>query len=76
MVRSPKFYSDRKISGKTEQLLCLIHRDPVKGTWERKNFVITIYDPVKGTYQRLPPINDLHFPEMPQFCDLHFPGEF
>jgi hypothetical protein len=58
MVSSPKFYEDRKISGTTQRLLCLIQRDPVydavKGTWERYVFVIKIYDPVNGTCERLP----------------------
>jgi hypothetical protein len=61
MVSNPEFYADRKISGTTDQLLCLIQQDPsyvcdpVKGTSER------VCDPVKGTSERLPPIDDPHF---------------
>jgi hypothetical protein len=58
IVGSPDFYPDRKISGTSEKLLCLIHRD----IWnERANaFVITVHDPVKGNdiWERLPPIDD------------------
>jgi hypothetical protein len=54
IVSSPKFYEDRKISGTSEQLLCLIQRDPRA----HLAFVITVHDPVKGTWERLPPIDD------------------
>jgi hypothetical protein len=55
MVSNPEFYADRKISGTTEQLLCLIQQDP--------SYVleIRVCDPVKGTSERLPPIDDTHF---------------
>jgi hypothetical protein len=55
MVSNPEFYADRKISGTTEQLLCLIQQDP--------SYVleIRVCDPVKGTSERLPPIDDPHF---------------
>jgi hypothetical protein len=55
MVRNPEFYLDRKISGMTEQLLCLIQQDP--------SYImeIRVCDPVKGTLARIPPINDPHF---------------
>jgi hypothetical protein len=54
IVGSPEFYTDRKISGTSEQLLCLIHRDPRA----HLAFVITVHDPVNGTWERLPPIDD------------------
>jgi hypothetical protein len=54
IVGSPEFYTDRKISGTSEQLLCLIHRDPRA----HLAFVITVHDPVNGTWKRLPPIDD------------------
>jgi hypothetical protein len=55
MVSGPKFYADRKISGTSEQLLCMIQR--VDGG----DFAITVYDPAKGIWGRLPPIDDPHF---------------
>jgi hypothetical protein len=54
MVSSPKFYADRKISGKSQQLLCLIQSD-------RGEYVVNVYDPVKGTRERLSPIDDPDF---------------
>jgi hypothetical protein len=55
MVSNPEFYADRKISGTTEQLLCLIQQD--------LSYVleIRVCDPVKGTSERLPLIDDPHF---------------
>jgi hypothetical protein len=54
-VSNPEFYADRKISGTTEQLLCLIQQDP-------SYFLeIRVCDPVKGTLERLPLINVPHF---------------
>ena len=64
MVSNPKFYADRKISGKSEQLLCLIQRDPLN----REVFVIMVHDPVKGTRERLPPIDDPRFVGLPGWC--------
>jgi hypothetical protein len=64
MVSNPKFYADRKISGKSEQLLCLIQRDPLN----REVFVIMVHDPVKGTRERLPPIDDPRFDGLPRWC--------
>jgi hypothetical protein len=52
IVSNPKFYADRKISGTSEQLLCLFQRDPRADF----TFVITVHDPVKGTWERLPPL--------------------
>jgi hypothetical protein len=57
MLSNPKFYADRKISGKSEQLLCLIQRDSLK-----------VHDPVKGTRERLPPIDDLSVDGLPRWC--------
>jgi hypothetical protein len=56
MVSNPEFYTDRKISGTTEQLLCLIQQQDLNYVLE-----IRICDPVKGTSERLPPIDDPHF---------------
>jgi hypothetical protein len=55
MVSNPEFYADRKISGTTEQLLCLIQQD--------LSYVleIRVCDLVKGTSERIPPIDDPHF---------------
>jgi hypothetical protein len=55
MVSNPRFYADRKISGTTEQLLCLLREDP------SYVFEIRVCHPVKGTWERLPPIDDPHF---------------
>jgi hypothetical protein len=52
IVSSPKFYVDRKISGTSEQMMCLIQRD-LRADF---SFVITVHDPVKGTWERLPPL--------------------
>ena len=58
MLNSARFYPDRNISGKSEQLICLLHKDPkVVGD----KLVITIYDPLNGTLKRLTPIDDPHF---------------
>jgi hypothetical protein len=59
MVSSPKFYEDRKISGTTQRLLCLI---------QRNEFVIKIYDPVNGTWERLP-LPDFHFAGKPKYFE-------
>ena len=55
MLNSARFYPDRNISGKSEQLICLLHKDP-KAVGDK--LVITIYDPLNGTLKRLPPIDD------------------
>ena len=55
MVNSPRFYPDRNISRKSQQLICLLHKDP-KAVGDK--LVITIYDPLNGTLKRLPPIDD------------------
>jgi hypothetical protein len=51
---SPKFYEERKISGTSEKLLCLIQRD----LRAHLTFLIIVHDPVNGTWERLPPIDD------------------
>jgi hypothetical protein len=58
MVSNPEFYADRKISGTTEQLLCLIQQIFMDSSYV---FEIRVYDPVKGTCETLPPIDDPHF---------------
>ena len=67
IVNRPQFYGDRKISGKSEQLICFIQRVPkaVANNSQRFQgpfvFAISIYDPVNGTWRKLPPIDDPHF---------------
>jgi hypothetical protein len=58
MVSNPEFYADRKISGTTDQLLCLIQ---LVYTDSSHVFEIRVYDPVKGTCEILPPMDDPHF---------------
>jgi len=63
MLSNPKFYEDRKRSGTSEQIICLIQHDGVI------DYVVTVYDPAKGTWERLPPINDPRCHRMPFFCE-------
>jgi len=60
MLSDPKFYADRKISGASDQLICLLQRklDPDVDR-------ITVYDPVKGTSESLPVNDDPHCPGIP-----------
>ena len=66
MVSNPKFYADRKISGTSQQLLCMTQW--VHKLIDNLVFAITVYDPVKGTYDSLPPIDDPHIAGIPIWC--------
>lgn len=67
MVHSPRFYEDRKISGFSEQFICLIQALPQgelseKNKWQAtRAYGLTLYDPLQGGWDRLPSI--------PQFSD-------
>jgi hypothetical protein len=66
LLSSPQFYEDRKISGTSEQLICLIQAIPPGNSTEDKwqgalAYGLTLYDPLLGTWDRLPSI--------PQFAD-------
>jgi len=66
MLCSPRFYEDRKISGTSEQLICLIQAIPQTKAYEDKwqgapAYGLTLYDPLQGAWDRLPSI--------PQFSD-------
>jgi hypothetical protein len=65
MVSNPEFYADRKISGTTEQLLCLIQLIFMDSSYV---FEMRVYDPVKGTWERLPPIDHYIFGSLSQIC--------
>lgn len=73
MLGSPRFYEDRKISGTSEQLICLIQAIPQgnsadKDKWQRAPvYGLTLYDPLQDTWDRLPSIPQ--FPNgIPLFC--------
>lgn len=62
MLSDPSFYSDRKLSGNSDTLLCFLKRNTeyhVNG--------ITVYDPVKGTSESVP-INIPHCGRIPVSC--------
>ena len=58
IVNSPRFYPDINISGNSDQLIWLLHKDP-KAVGSK--LVITINDPFNDTLRRLTPISDSHF---------------
>jgi len=65
-VNSHRFYADRKITGTSEQLICLVQAIPqVKSAEDKRQgapvYGITLYDPLQGSWDRLPKI--------PQFSD-------
>jgi hypothetical protein len=73
MLSSPQFYEDRKISGTSEQFICLIQAIP-KGNsaddkWQAtRAYGLTLYDPLQGAWDRLPSIPE--FPDgIPLFCE-------
>jgi len=73
MLSSPRFYEDRKISGTSEELICLIQAIPRGNSGEQDKwqgapvYGITLYDPLQGTWDRLPSIPQ--FPDgIPLFC--------
>jgi hypothetical protein len=61
MVSNPRFYADRKISGTTDHLVCLIQLVFMDSSYV---FEIRVYDLVKGTWERIPPIDDPYFARM------------
>jgi hypothetical protein len=61
MVSNPRFYADRKISGTTDHLVCLIQLVFMDSSCV---FEIRVYDLVKGTWERIPPIDDPYFAGM------------
>ena len=65
-----RLYVDRKISGDSQQLLCLIQKElgVDHHILNSHAFVITVCDPLKGTSERLPPINDPRFVGLPGWC--------
>lgn len=62
MMNITKFYEDRKVYGKSEQLICLTNN-----SFEE----IEVYDPLKGTWERIPRI-----PDFPHFYPLAASTEF
>uniref|UniRef100_A0A0D6R9I4 F-box domain-containing protein n=1 Tax=Araucaria cunninghamii TaxID=56994 RepID=A0A0D6R9I4_ARACU len=72
MVSSPGFYHDRKISGTSEQCICLIQAFLQWKSMEDKrhrapSYGLSVYDPIQGAWDRLPPIPQ--FPSgVPLFC--------
>lgn len=71
-LSSPRFYEDRKISGNSEQFICLIQtlpqREFVEVKWQgAPAYGLTLCDPLQGTWDRLPSIPQ--FPKgIPLFC--------
>jgi len=63
MVSNPNFYAHRKISGTSEELICLIRID-----WSSVAYTVTLYDPQNGTRQSLPPIDEPQFRGIPIWC--------
>lgn len=66
MLTSPRFYADRKITGTSEQLICLVQAIPQGKSTEDKRqgapaYRLTLFDPLQGAWDRLPLI--------PQFSD-------
>eukprot|EP01018_Ginkgo_biloba_P021037 Gb_35243 [translate_table: standard] len=72
LVNSSRFYHHRKISGVTEQCVCLIQALPQGDSSQDKRhtappYGVTAYDPLHGTWERLPPIPDFA-DGIPLFC--------
>jgi len=73
MLSSPRFYEDRKISGTSEQFICLIQAIPQRNLsddkWQatRANG-FTLYDPLQGAWDRLPSIPQFSN-GIPLFCE-------
>lgn len=71
-LSSPRFYEDRKISGTSEQFICMIQAIPRGNSAEVKwhgtpVYGLTLYEPLQGTWDRLPSIPQ--FPEgIPLLC--------
>lgn len=75
MLTNPRFYEDRKISGTSMQLICLIQAVPQGNSAEEDKwrgspvYGLTLYDPLQGSWDRLPSFPQ--FPDgIPRFC--HF----
>jgi len=74
MLSNAQFYEDRKISGTSQQLICLIQSIPAQGKSAEEDkwqgapvYGLTLYDPLQGTWDRLPSIPQ--FPNgIPLFC--------
>ena len=68
MLSKPNFYVDRKISGTSEQLICLIRMD-LDMDPRVHDMTISVYDPAKGTLESLPAIDEPQCRGIPKLCE-------
>ncbi|KAF8396014.1 hypothetical protein HHK36_017625 [Tetracentron sinense] len=75
LLESPEFYYQRKQTGNTHKVACLVQSLPVQSALNGRKPVgppgygITVFDPVSGTWERLEPVPK--YPVgLPLFCQL------